>query len=74
MLEVRELHAYYGKSHVLHGVDFDVRPGEIVALLGRNGSGRTTTARAVMGMVRAEGHVAFKGQSLLERRTFEIAR
>ena len=44
MLSVRDLHAYYGKSHVLHGVQFDVQPGEIVALLGRNGSGRSTTA------------------------------
>ncbi len=57
MLKIENLHAYYGKSHVLHGVNFDVRPGEIVALLGRNGSGRSTTAKAVMGMVDGHGHV-----------------
>ncbi|TAN12967.1 MAG: ABC transporter ATP-binding protein [Burkholderiaceae bacterium] len=74
MLEVQGLQAYYGKSHVLHGVDFNVQPGEIVALLGRNGSGRTTTAKAIMGMVQAEGKVEFNGQPLLHRKTFEIAR
>ena len=73
MLKVDQLHAYYGKSHVLHGVNFDVRPGEIVALLGRNGSGRSTTAKAIMGMVHAEGSVDWKGQSLLGRKPFEIA-
>ena len=57
MLHVHNLHAYYGKSHVLHGVNFDVRPGEIVALLGRNGSGRSTTAKAIMGMVHCEGSI-----------------
>ena len=57
MLKVDQLHAYYGKSHVLHGVNFHVAPGEIVALLGRNGSGRSTTAKAIMGMVHAEGSV-----------------
>ena len=51
MLKIDNLHAYYGKSHVLHGVSFDVRPGEIVALLGRNGSGRSTTAKAILGLV-----------------------
>ena len=51
------LHAYYGKSHVLHGVDFEVGEGEIVALLGRNGSGRSTTAKAIMGLVDGTGSV-----------------
>ena len=51
MLNIDNLHAYYGKSHVLHGVQFEVGEGEIVALLGRNGSGRSTTAKAIMGMV-----------------------
>jgi branched-chain amino acid transport system ATP-binding protein len=74
MLTVDNLHAFYGKSHVLHGVHFKVQPGEIVALLGRNGSGRSTTAQAIMGMVRAEGTVDWKGQNLLERKPFEIAR
>lgn len=73
MLEVRDLHAYYGKSHVLYGVNFDVKAGEIVALLGRNGSGRSTTAKAIMGMVQAEGQMRFKGQDLLGRKPFEIA-
>ncbi len=73
MLTVDNLHAYYGKSHVLHGVHFKVQPGEIVALLGRNGSGRSTTAKAIMGMVQAEGVVDWKGQRLLGRKPFEIA-
>ena len=55
MLHIENLHAYYGKSHVLHGVTFDVAQGEIVALLGRNGSGRSTTAKAIMGLVHWEG-------------------
>lgn len=73
MLNVKDLHAYYGKSHVLHGVGFDVRPGEIVALLGRNGSGRSTTAKAIMGMVQCEGDIVFKGQNIRGRKTYEIA-
>ena len=73
MLKVDQLHAYYGKSHVLHGVNFHVAPGEIVALLGRNGSGRSTTAKAIMGMVHAEGRVEWKGQRLLGRKPSEIA-
>ncbi len=73
MLTVRELHAYYGKSHVLHGVNFDVQAGEIVALLGRNGSGRSTCAKAVMGMVHAEGSVRFGDRELLGLKPFEIA-
>ncbi len=51
MLSIENLHAFYGKSHVLHGVSFDIQQGEIVALLGLNGSGRSTTARAIMGLV-----------------------
>ncbi len=73
MLEVKELHAYYGKSHVLHGVNFTVKPGEIVALLGRNGSGRSTTAKAIVGLVDARGSVRWKGQDILGLRTFRIA-
>ena len=57
MLRLSKLHAFYGKSHVLHGVDLQVAPGEIVALLGRNGSGRSTTAKAVMGLVATQGGV-----------------
>lgn len=73
MLTVHQLHAYYGKSHVLQGVDFAVGEGEIVALLGRNGSGRSTTAKAIMGLVDCHGEMHFKGQSLLKRKPFDIA-
>ncbi len=73
MLKVENLHAFYGKSHVLHGVHFDVQPGEIVALLGRNGSGRSTTAKAIMGLVNWEGTINWKGQALNGRKAYEIA-
>jgi branched-chain amino acid transport system ATP-binding protein len=73
MLKIENLQAFYGKSHVLHGVDFEVRPGEIVALLGRNGSGRSTTAKAIMGMVDCSGTVNWKGQQVLGRKSYEIA-
>jgi branched-chain amino acid transport system ATP-binding protein len=73
MLDVTGLHAYYGKSHILHGVDAHVDEGEIVALLGRNGVGRSTMAKAILGMVRSEGSIRFRDQEVLGRRTFEIA-
>ena len=73
MLKVQNLHAYYGKSHVLHGVEFDVGEGEIVALLGRNGSGRSTTAKAIMGMVDCTGTVDWKGKQTLGCKPYEIA-
>ncbi len=73
MLHIENLHAYYGKSHVLHGVTFDVQPGEIVALLGRNGSGRSTTAKAIMGLVDWEGTLQWKGQDLNGKKAYEIA-
>lgn len=73
MLHINNLHAYYGKSHVLHGVTFDVQPGEIVALLGRNGSGRSTTAKAIMGLVDWEGDMQWKGKSLEGKKAYEIA-
>jgi branched-chain amino acid transport system ATP-binding protein len=73
MLQVRNLHAFYGKSHVLHGVHFEVGQGEIVALLGRNGSGRSTAAKAVMGMVECTGEVVWKGQQIGGRKPYEIA-
>lgn len=73
MLKIQDLHAYYGKSHVLHGVNFEVKPGEIVALLGRNGSGRSTTAKAVMGLVDCEGSVQWKGQEIARRKAYEVA-
>ncbi len=73
MLKVNDLHAYYGKSHVLHGVSFEVGKGEIVALMGRNGSGRSTTAKAIMGLVDCHGKVDWKGQSVQGKKPFEIA-
>jgi branched-chain amino acid transport system ATP-binding protein len=73
MLKVADLHAFYGKSHVLHGVHFEVGPGEIVSLLGRNGSGRSTTVKAIMGQVQATGSVTWRNEPLLGRKSFEIA-
>jgi len=73
VLEVQNVHAYYGKSHVLHGVHFHVEEGQIVGLLGRNGSGRSTTAKAIMGMVESQGSVKWKGQEIMGRKAFEIA-
>ena len=73
MLEIQNLHGYYGKSHVLHGVAMQIGKGEIVALLGRNGSGRSTTAKAIMGLVDCTGTVSWKGQSLIGKKPFEIA-
>ena len=73
MLKIQNLHAYYGKSHVLHGVSFGVGQGEIVALLGRNGSGRSTTAKAIMGLVDCEGTIDWKGQAIRGHKPFEIA-
>ncbi len=73
MLKVQNLHAYYGKSHVLHGVNFEVGKSEIVALLGRNGSGRSTTAKTVMGLVDGEGSIVWNDQEILGKKAFEIA-
>ena len=73
MLHIDNLHAFYGKSHVLHGVSFNVKPGEIVALLGRNGSGRSTTAKAIMGLVDCQGEIAWKGSNVVGKKAFEIA-
>lgn len=73
MLKVENLHAYYGKSHVLHGVSFEVGKSEIVALLGRNGSGRSTTAKAVMGLVDGQGSIIWNEQQILDKKAFEVA-
>ena len=73
LLALKDVHAYYGKSHVLHGVHLDVGEGEIVSLLGRNGSGRSTTVKAIMGLVDATGSVHWRGQELIGRKAFEIA-
>ncbi|MFZ4759949.1 MAG: ABC transporter ATP-binding protein [Burkholderiaceae bacterium] len=73
LLQVANLHAYYGKSHVLHGVDLTVGKGEIVSLLGRNGVGRSTTVKTVMGLVTGTGSVKFKGDEILGLKAYEIA-
>ena len=65
LLAVRNLNAWYGESHVLHGVNFDVAAGEVVTLLGRNGAGKTTTLKSIMGVVpRREGSIAFEGREI----------
>ena len=73
MLSINNLHAFYGKSHVLHGVSFDVQPGEIVALLGRNGSGRSTTAKAIMGLVDCEGSIVWKDGEIVGKPAYKVA-
>jgi len=73
MLEVNGLHAFYGKSHVLHGVTFSVGRGEIVSLLGRNGVGRSTAIKAIMGLARAEGSVRFNDREIVGKKPHEIA-
>lgn len=74
MLEVRNLHAYYGKSHILQGVNFTVQEGEIVSLLGRNGVGRSTTVKTIMGEVPPVGSIIYRGQQIAGRKSFEIAK
>ncbi len=74
LLDIQGLNAWYGASQALHGVTLHIDAGEVVALVGRNGSGRSTLARALMGLVRSEGRLRFAGQSLGGLRTFEIAR
>jgi branched-chain amino acid transport system ATP-binding protein len=75
LLAVRDLHAWYGESHILHGVDFEVRPGEVVTLLGRNGAGKTTTLKSVMGIVRKRtGSVRLGTAELIARPSNAIAR
>ena len=73
MLQLDQLHAFYGKSHVLHGVTRGGGAGEIVALLGRNGSGRSTTAKAIMGLVEVQGCLEWKGATLCGLKPYEIA-
>ena len=73
-LEIRDLHAWYGESHVLHGVDMVVQPGEVVTLLGRNGAGRTTTLRAIMGLTGArKGSIRVNGAETIGLPTYRIA-
>jgi len=73
MLEVKDLHAYYGKSHILQGVSFTVQEGEIVSLLGRNGVGRSTTIKTIMGEVAPQGTIIFKGKEIAGKPSYEIA-
>jgi branched-chain amino acid transport system ATP-binding protein len=73
LLAIRDLHAFYGKSHVLHGVNMHVEKGEIVSLLGRNGVGRSTMVKAVMGLVHATGSVEFKGEQIPGLPAFKVA-
>ena len=73
MLQVHNVHAFYGLTPVLHGVSFAIQPGETVALLGRNGAGRSTTAKALMGLVRCEGSILWHGQQLVGQPPFAIA-
>jgi branched-chain amino acid transport system ATP-binding protein len=75
LLSVSDLHAYYGRAHILHGVSFAMERGEVVALVGRNGAGKSTTMKAVMGLVPpARGHVTFDSHAIAGREPFEIAR
>ena len=73
MLEVADLHAYYGKSHILQGISFRVGEDEIVSLLGRNGSGRSTTVKTVMGLVAGTGSIRLRDQEILGHKAFDIA-
>jgi len=74
LLEIKDLHAYYGKSHVLQGVDMNIQKGEIVALLGRNGVGRSTTCKTVMGEVEPHGSIRFNGTEIAGKKAFDVAR
>lgn len=74
MLQVRDLHAYYGRSHIIQGVTLSIGQGEIVSLLGRNGVGRSTIVKAIMGLVRREGSIVFNGTEISRAKSFEIAR
>ena len=73
MLEVKALNAFYGKSHILQGVEFNVHEGEIVSLLGRNGVGRSTTVKSIIGEVSPIGSIKFKGEEIAGRPSFDIA-
>jgi len=75
MLEVRDIHSYYGKSHILHGVSLDLQEGELVCLLGRNGVGKSTTLKSIMGVVQPkQGSIRFHSQELVGKAPYEIAR
>src|SRR5687767_6396867 len=74
LLSVRDVHGWYGESHILHGMSFDVNPGEVVTLLGRNGAGKTTTMRAIMGMLAdRRGSILYEGHELIRLKSNRIA-
>ena len=73
MLEIKNLNAYYGKSHILQGINLSVNEGEIVSLLGRNGVGRSTVIKSIMGMVKTDGSIKFEGKQILNLPIHEIA-
>ncbi len=73
MLEVKDLHAYYGKSHILQGVNLNVKNGEIVSILGRNGVGRSTTLKAIMGDVPPQGSIMFQGRQIAGLKSYQVA-
>jgi branched-chain amino acid transport system ATP-binding protein len=75
MIEVKDIHSYYGKSHILHGVSLELKEGELVCLLGRNGVGKSTTLKSIMGMVRpTQGSIRFDGKELVGSQPYRIAR
>ena len=74
LLQVEDLHAFYGKSHILHGVSFDIAPGEIVSMLGRNGVGRSTTIKAIMGDVSPRGSIRFREREIAGMKPHQVAR
>src|ERR1700744_5353877 len=75
VLSVKDLQAWYGESHILHGINFDVKPGEVVTLLGRNGAGKTTTLKSVMGIIaKRAGSVRFQDQEIIRASSDKIAR
>ena len=75
MLQIRDLNAWYGESHILHGVDFDVQEGEVVTLLGRNGAGKTTTMKSIMGLVpKRQGSIKFRGDETVRMAPDLVAR
>lgn len=75
MLEVQEIHTYYGRSHILQGISLDLEEGEVICLLGRNGAGKTTTVKSIMGYVHPKaGTITFEGKDITKKEPFEISR
>ena len=75
MLEVQDIHTYYGRSHILQGISLDLEEGEVICLLGRNGAGKTTTVNSIMGYVHPKaGSITFEGKDITKKQPFEISR